>query len=155
MKKETLIQIIIAACALLFFYAAGSKLMNYEQSKHEMFKQIFPRSVGVVLVVLVPVIELIVVLLLLVKATRLKGLYASLILLILFTLYIAIALSGIFGRKPCSCGGILKHLGYWTHLGFNLIFIVLAILGIALEKQWKPMNRWFHFVNGKEGTGLY
>lgn len=154
LNKADVIDLIAAVCALLFFYAAISKLIDYEQSKHAMFKQLFSRDVAVVLVWLVPVTELMVVLLLLIKRTRLKGLCAFLLMMILFTLYIAIAMSGVFGRKPCGCGGVFKNMGYWTHLGFNLIFIVMAILGIALEKQWKPMNRWFDFVNGKEGTGL-
>lgn len=154
MKRTTLIQIIGAALALLFFYAALSKLFNFEQSKHEMFRQLFSRPIAAVLVWLVPLTELLVVSLLLFLKTRLTGLYASLILLTLFTLYIAIALSGIYGPIPCACGGILKQLGYWPHLAFNFFFIVLTILGIALETQWKPVHRWFNFLERKEETDL-
>ncbi|MBB5440092.1 putative membrane protein YphA (DoxX/SURF4 family) [Pedobacter sp. AK017] len=154
MKKETLITLITASLALLFFYAAVTKLMHYEQSRYEMYKQLFARDIAEVLTWLLPVTELLLVLLLLIKSTRLKGLYATLIVLIVFTIYIAVAMSGIFGKKPCACGGVIEWLNYWQHLGLNFFFIVVAALGIALEKQWKPINRWFHVVNGKEGTGL-
>ncbi|HMI05446.1 MAG TPA: MauE/DoxX family redox-associated membrane protein [Pedobacter sp.] len=152
LTRERSIEGLAALLILLFFYAAVSKLANYEQSRNEMFKQIFPRGIAIVLAWLVPVTELIVVLLLLHKETRLKGLYASLILMIFFTLYIAIAMSGIFGHRPCSCGGILKNMGYREHLVFNLFFIVLAVIGIALEKGWASIHIWFHSVNRKEGN---
>jgi putative oxidoreductase len=153
--KIDVVEICAGVLALLFFYAATSKLMNYERSKVEMFKQIFPRNIAEVLVWAVPVTELLIMLGLLFNVSRLKALYASALLLTAFTLYIAITMSGVFGRIPCSCGGILKHMSYWVHLGFNLIFIVLAVLGIALEKQWKPMNRWLHFFKRKGVPGLH
>jgi putative oxidoreductase len=152
--KAVVVERIAGVCALLFFYAAVSKLMDYEKSKREMLNQVFPVAIAQVLVWAVPLIELVIVFLLLYRPVRLKALYATAALLAAFTLYIAITMSGVFGRIPCSCGGILRHMSYWVHLGFNLIFIVLAVLGIALEKQWKPMNRWFNSVKGKEETGL-
>lgn len=154
MNSLTIIRIICAALALLFFYAAVSKLINYDKSKQEMLNQVFPVAVALVLVWVVPVIELIIVVLLLFKPTSSTGLYFSAVLLAAFTIYIAITMSGLFGRIPCSCGGILRHMGYWTHMVFNVFFIVIAVLGIALEKQWEPINRWSNFLNRKEGTGL-
>ena len=141
---------ISAVLALMFFYAAYSKLLDYDTSRQEMLNQVFSRPVALVLVFLVPMSELLIVALLLFSSTRLWGLYGSLILLTAFSLYISISMSGVFGRVPCSCGGILKHMGYWTHLAFNFFFIVLAIMGIALERQWKAINRWFDFLGGKE-----
>ena len=73
------------------------------------------------------------------------------LLLSVFSIYIAVTMSGFFGRIPCSCGGILKNMGYWTHLIFNLLFIVFAMLGIAMERQWIT-NRVFNFFKRKEVT---
>lgn len=141
---------ISAVLALMFFYAAYSKLLDYDTSRQEMLNQVFPRPVAMELTWMVPCIELLIVLALLFNSSRLIALYASAILLTAFSLYISISMSGVFGRVPCSCGGILKHMGYWTHLAFNVFFIVLAVLGIALERQWKAINRWFDFLGGKE-----
>lgn len=117
-----------------------------------MLNQVFPRAIALILVFLVPITELLIVGLLLFHRGRRWGLYGSLILLAVFSVYISISISGVFGRVPCSCGGILKHMGYWTHLAFNVFFIVLAVLGIALERQWKAINRWLDFLERKGGA---
>lgn len=46
MKKETLLKIISGLLAALFFYAALSKLLDYEKSRQEMLNQVFPASIG-------------------------------------------------------------------------------------------------------------
>lgn len=136
--------------ALMFFYAACSKLLDFDKSKREMMNQVFPKSMALFLVWAVPFTELLITMGLINKYLRLKALYASLFLLVLFSLYISITMTGIFGRVPCSCGGILRHMSYWAHLAFNFFFIVLAVLGIAIETQW-TINRGFHFLIKKGG----
>ncbi|SDL11367.1 Methylamine utilisation protein MauE [Pedobacter sp. ok626] len=149
MKKEAILKLLSGIIALLFFYAAVSKLVDFEKSKHEMLNQVFSQDIALLLVWLVPVIELGIVGLLLVNAARLKGFYAALILLCVFSIYIAVTMTGAFGRIPCSCGGILNHMGYWTHLIFNLLFIGFAMLGIALQSGWIT-NRVVNFFKRKE-----
>lgn len=122
--------------AVLFLYAAYSKLADYEQSKVAMLKQVFPRSISLMLTWAIPATELILAGLLCIRQTRLKGLYASVFLLIIFTIYIAITMNGAFGKIPCSGGGILQKMNYKTHILFNISFIILAIAGIA--KAEKP-----------------
>lgn len=151
MKRAHTLSAIAIILSLMFFYAAYGKLINFEKSKQEMLNQIFPGDMALMLVWLVPFTELAIVVLLLIHSTRLKGFYASALLLTAFSLYISITMTGIFGRIPCSCGGILKHMSYWSHLIFNLIFIAMAVLGIAIEKQWKPIDRWFYFLEKKGG----
>jgi putative oxidoreductase len=126
--------------ALLLAYAAVSKLCAYEESKREMMNQVFPVNIALVLTWLVPVIELTFAIGLVINKFRFRALIASCLLLIVFSLYIVITMSGSFGRIPCSCGGILENMSYSAHLVFNLIFIVMAILAIALETQWKSIH---------------
>lgn len=152
MNKENQLNSISGILAVLFFYAAVSKLMNYDQSKQEMLNQVFPRSIGEVLTWLVPTVELLLVGILLFTTTRLMGLWLSLILMIAFTLYIGIVMTGVFGRVPCSCGSLLKNMPYSIHLFFNIFFVALAGLGIYIEKRGRiKFNRWFHF-NEKEAN---
>lgn len=122
--------------AAMFFYAAVSKLSDFETSKQEMINQVFSRPVALQLVWLVPLIELIVCGLLLFSRTQLAGLYASFIMMSIFSLYISITMSGVLDEIPCSCGGILKNMGYGTHLVFNLFFLSVAFLGISVKEQW-------------------
>lgn len=144
MQKDSLKKVIAGIIAALFFYAAVSKLIDIDLSRQEMRNQIFPKAIADILLWVIPIMELSLVFLLLYLRTRLKAFYASAILLTLFTLYIAVTMTGIFGRIPCSCGGILKHMHYSSHLIFNLFFICLALWGIALEKGWSINKRWSH-----------
>lgn len=144
MKKETSLQIITGILAALFFYASLSKLLDYKKAKEEMMNQVFPASIAEVFTWLIPTIEILLVILLLNSKTRKIALQFSLALLTLFTLYITVVMTGIFGRIPCSCGGILNNMSYGVHILFNLFFIMLATVGLALEYDWKAINRWFN-----------
>lgn len=150
MKKETILLLISGLIAALFFYAAFSKLMDYDKSRWEMRNQIFPLAIANLLTWLVPAIEITLSFLLLFPNTRKIALWASILLLTTFTLYIAIVMTGAFGRIPCSCGGILKNMSYGTHLIFNLFFVALALLGLAIENGRISYNRLFNPKKRKE-----
>jgi hypothetical protein len=153
MKRETIALFITTVLALLFFYAAFIKLINYHESRQQMLNQVFSKAVALLLTWLVPVAELIIMGLLLIRQTRLKGLYASALLLLAFTIYIIVAMSGVFGHIPCSCGGVLENMSYQNHIWFNLFFMVLAVSGIALETPW-IINRVTNFLIRKEAHRL-
>jgi len=144
MKKETILKFISGSIAVLFFYAALSKLIDYDKSLGEMRNQVFPLAIADILTWLIPSLEIGLTLLLLFPSTRKIALWASLFMLTAFTLYIAIVMTGVFGRIPCSCGGVLKNMSYGTHLIFNLFFVSLAILGLAIENGWTLYNRLFN-----------
>ncbi|WP_316805328.1 MauE/DoxX family redox-associated membrane protein [Pedobacter nototheniae] len=150
MKKETTLQIISGIIASLFFYASFSKLLDYEKSQWEMKNQIFPTEIAWFLTWLIPTLEILFMITLLFPKTRKKALWGSFILLTIFTLYIGIVMTGVFGRIPCSCGGILKNMSYGIHLIFNLFFIAISLVGIALENNWKITKNWFHLKKRKE-----
>lgn len=149
MKKETILIIITAIIAVLFFYASSSKLMDYDRSKWEMKNQIFPVAIAWLLTWLIPLIEIMLMFALLFPLTRIKALWASLFLLSSFTLYIGIVMTDIFGRVPCSCGGILKNMSYGVHLIFNLGFIALTLLGLATAYNLK-INSLFNIIKKRK-----
>jgi hypothetical protein len=134
--RDKLIQVITISFILLWSYAAFSKLADLDKSRSEMLNQVFPMWMAEILYWLVPTLEIGLCALLIFTRTRLMGLYGSLILMSSFTVYIAIVMTGIFGRVPCFCGGILNNMPYNTHFIFNLFFVVLALLGIGLVKRW-------------------
>jgi len=145
MKKETTLRIIACIIALMFFYAAIIKLTDYERSKQEMMNQVFPLFIAGILTWAVPVAELILTPFLVISATRLKGMYAALGLLVAFSLYIVITMTGVFRRIPCSCGNIISEdTTYSEQLIFNLCFIVLTLTGLAIERGWKIPVKWFN-----------
>jgi uncharacterized membrane protein YphA (DoxX/SURF4 family) len=141
MKKENIVKVIAIIIACLFTYAAISKLSDYDKSSWEMRNQIFPVWTAVILTWLIPSIELLLALLVLIPLTRKIALASSLVLLLLFTIYIAVVMTGVFGRIPCSCGGILKDMSYGYHLIFNLFFASLAFIGLAIDGGLMLFNR--------------
>ena len=56
----------------------------------------------------------------------------ALILMMLFTGYAGLVLAHYFGQVPCSCGGVLKNMGWTTHFVFNLFFLLLTAMGIYI-----------------------
>jgi putative oxidoreductase len=124
----------------LFAYTASSKLLDFNQFKVAMYGQTLPHEVTAILVWLLPGLEITVSLLLLFEKTRLTGFYASLILMVLFTGYISLVLLHYFGRVPCSCGGVIKALGWKLHLVFNLFFLLLSLLGIYVINRERRMS---------------
>lgn len=150
MKKENILKIICSLIAALFFYAAFSKLIDYDKSVGEMRNQLFSATIANILTWLIPTIEIMLTFLLIFPNTKKIALWASLFLLSAFTLYIGVVMTGVFGRIPCSCGGILKNMSYGTHLIFNLFFVSLAVLGLAIENGWILYNRFFNLKKRKD-----
>src|SRR5690606_18433211 len=77
--------------------------------------------------------------LLLIRPIRIYGLLFSLLLLLVFTIYVGMVYLNFFERVPCSCGGVFKSMSWEAHLFFNLGFTLLALAGINLE-QMRPLQ---------------
>ena len=120
---------------LLFTYTAVSKWLNMEAHLYAIRNQPFSRPVNDFLAHALPVTEIITVILLVIHTSRLWGLYLSLLLMFLFTGYVLAILLGLFGRIPCSCGGVIKLLGWKEHLVFNIFFLAISIAAIRLHKH--------------------
>lgn len=132
-NAEMCVQLISCMLILLWVYAAVSKLISYEQSRMQMMNQVFPASINGVLLWAVPFTELLISGLLLFPGTRKVGLFLSAILLFLFSGYVLLVMLNVFGRIPCSCGGVISKLNWEQHLVFNLVFLLLALLGFGIE----------------------
>ncbi|MFA6083425.1 MauE/DoxX family redox-associated membrane protein [Mucilaginibacter sp.] len=135
MKSKTVTDIISFLLILLFVYTATSKLIDFNQFKGQMYNQTLPHPVETLLIWTLPEIEIVTALLLLFEKTKVYGFYLSLFLMTIFTGYIALVLLNYFGRVPCSCGGVIKALGWKMHLVFNLCFLLLSILAIFITNR--------------------
>lgn len=143
MKKKWIIEVISALLIGLFVYASLSKLLAYNEFRFAMLNQPIPHWSAKLLSLILPIIELIVASLLMNSRTRLIGLYASGLLMLIFTSYVGLVLANGFGRIPCSCGGILKNMGWHVHFVFNIFFLLLAIVGIILFQKQKTREQKF------------
>lgn len=129
-NRMLLVEIIRFLLILLFIYTAVSKLIDFNQFRTQMYNQTLPHWLSSVLIWTLPEIEIGAAILLLFERTRIAGFYLSTILMVLFTGYVGLALLHYFDRVPCSCGGVIKALGWKMHFLFNLFFLLLSVLGI-------------------------
>jgi uncharacterized membrane protein YphA (DoxX/SURF4 family) len=142
MKKMILINICVVLLCLLFVYTAASKFLDFDKFVFQMRLAPVPlmKILSPVLGWVVPVIEMVIAISLAVgffyPAVKTKGLYASVILLSAFEIYITIMLlSG--SHLPCTCGGIISQMGWKQHLFFNGFFIIVGILSIRYLQKHK------------------
>ncbi|CAM4208117.1 Methylamine utilisation protein MauE [Pedobacter westerhofensis] len=151
MKKEKSLKIITGSIAVMFGYAAAVKVADYSKARVEMLNQVFPVALAEMLTWVIPALEILLVVCLLLPATRKKALWASLSLLVAFSVYIILATNDVFSRTPCSCGGILGDgASYLTQLIFNIFFIALSLIAFTIEYNWNKKISWFHFKNKKQ-----
>jgi hypothetical protein len=134
MKKTTIIESIVVLYVILFLYTGISKLMEYSVFKQQLADSPILAPVSKPIALGLPWLEFLITVLLVIPKWRLKGLYSTLILMTLFTIYI-IAILLFSTNIPCSCGGILAELSWKQHVIFNCIFIALSVLGINLQKR--------------------
>ncbi|HEV7329411.1 MAG TPA: MauE/DoxX family redox-associated membrane protein [Flavisolibacter sp.] len=135
MKPPVTILLLSSLLLFLFTYMGISKLTDLEGFRESLMRVPFIGMGAGVLALATPLAELVIVLLLLFPATRLKGLYASAGMLLLFTLYLAGMLLFAPGL-PCSCGGVISGMGWWEHVGMNVGMVGLTVMGIrGLKRQ--------------------
>lgn len=134
--KNRIVEAICILYALLFFYAAINKLMDYQKFQVQLGQSPLLSVYADWVAILVPVLEIIIALLLFYKPLRTIALYCSCFLMVMFTTYIVIILN-FSSFVPCSCGGVLEKLGWTEHLIFNIGFVVLGVIAILLESHKK------------------
>jgi putative oxidoreductase len=140
MKNSYITDAIAVLLIILFVYTASSKMLDFAQFKVQLEIQAIPRWSVPILLYTLPGIEMSTALLLAFPLSRIVGLYLSVLLMAVFTAYIALALMHIFSRVPCSCGGVLKSLGWKNHFFFNLFFLLSSLAGLILEKRERRLN---------------
>jgi hypothetical protein len=147
MKKSMAAAIISSIFVFVFAYTAFSKLSDMNKFRftmrqvavsvtgqrraapenHNQLPAYIFMGAGVVAWT-VPLTELAIVLLLFFSKTRRAGLFASVLLLTVFTTFLLAML--LFGKEiPCGCGGVIAHLGWWEHVAFNLGLMMLGLAG--------------------------
>lgn len=120
----------------LFTYTGMSKLIDHDTFKASILQSQVIRNQEAIISWLIPVSELLIVAILLSSKYIRIGLLLSLVLMILFTAYIAYMLLFI-PALPCSCGGILKELSWNNHLLFNSFIIVLILIFLISDPRHK------------------
>lgn len=138
--KSVVVDIVTILLIILWIYAAFSKLLDYSNFSIELGKSPLLTSFAPVVAVGVPLLEIGLAIMLLIERTKFIAIVMSTSLLLLFTCYLFIILN-YSSYIPCSCGGILGHLGYKEHIVFNLILFALGVVSILFYKLEKPIQK--------------
>lgn len=136
--KKAFVEIICLLYALLFVYAATSKLLDFENFQVQIGQSPLLSTFAGPVSWIVPIIEIIISMCLFTQY-RLIGLYAALFLMVLFCCYIVIILN-FSPFVPCSCGGVLEKFTWTGHLLFNIFYYALAVLGVFLLESERNSN---------------
>lgn len=130
-SNETIIQIVTCLLIMLFVYAAGSKLVDYRNTRIQLGLYPWISHFSNTIAWANPAAELMTALGILIPRTKKWGFYASLGLLLLYTIYLVSMVSEFTHLQlPCTCGGVISTLTWRQHIFFNLFFISLSIWGI-------------------------
>jgi uncharacterized membrane protein YphA (DoxX/SURF4 family) len=140
MKKVNFLDIITVLFAVLFVYAAVSKLLAYDEFQAQIGQSPLLTNHVWWISWFIPFIEILVALMLFIPRLQLVALYASFSLMFMFTAYISFILT-FSPFVPCSCGGILSSMGWTSHLIFNIAFTLLAIIGIFILNRKKKQSQ--------------
>jgi putative oxidoreductase len=132
--KNIFLSSIYVILAILFLHTASSKFLDFSGFIYDLNNQPFPNSWTPFLVWAIPLTEIAIVITFFFQKTRLAGLYASLALMSVFTIYSALVMSHVFAYVPCSCGGFIKLLSWPQHLMFTLLVSALCVWGIRLSR---------------------
>ncbi|MBA4744533.1 MAG: hypothetical protein H2058_04680 [Muricauda sp.] len=137
---------------ILFVYTAVSKLMHLDTFQLRVERMPYIASHAPLISWGVPFLELVIAGLLWFPKYRKTALYASLVLLGLFTTYIIIVLK-YSNSIPCSCGGVISAMGWKDHILFNTAFMLMALLGILWSnKRYKFQSHQNTVQQGKPKT---
>ncbi|MCF6406896.1 hypothetical protein L3C95_28615 [Chitinophaga filiformis] len=131
MLRKVVTETIRLSFILLFVYTAASKFIDYENFRAVIGQSPLITRFAPVLAIVVPVAEIVIALLLVIPRYRRVGLYASFAVMTLFTVYIVVLLT-LSEKIPCSCGGVISQMSWTQHLYFNIVFMLLALLGMWL-----------------------
>lgn len=157
MTTKTIIRIIALSLALLFFYAAVSKLDQYSIFRLQLQK--FPLALPLIeqMAWLVPVSELVIAGLLLFPALQVKGLFSALLFLSLYTIYLTCMPDSRF-TLSCRCGEPWPSFSLKSNIIFNLLCVLVTSVGVVLcGKVMRPLpysNNNFSSVSYYEETSL-
>jgi putative oxidoreductase len=134
LKPATIVEIIAALFILLFLYTALSKSVQISNTVNVLKKTPILSGIAEATAWGVVIAEYILAALLFLPRTRKAGLYASLILMTGFTVYIGYMMAFV-PNLPCSCGGVISKMTWNQHLLFNIAFAFISLTGILLDRK--------------------
>jgi hypothetical protein len=137
MKRTIWVNCIAYFFILLFLYTGLAKLTEIHLFKEQLTSSPLLGSMAGFITWALPISEILLSILLFIPAWQLKGLYATFIVMALFTLYVVIILF-MDDHLSCSCGGIVEELSPKQHVLFNSACVILCGIAILMARKKYP-----------------
>ncbi|WP_199119895.1 MauE/DoxX family redox-associated membrane protein [Pedobacter sp. ASV28] len=128
-NNQQILVLLASLLIMMWIFTVGNKLIEFPKFRIQMLAQPLPQWINQILVYLLLPIELLCVPLLYFNRTRFLGFMLSFLLMLSFTIYIAWMLA-FHEHLPCACGGPIPKWGWGQHLAFNIIFTLIAFIGL-------------------------
>ncbi|REC50447.1 hypothetical protein DRF62_19165 [Chryseobacterium piscium] len=130
-----IISFIIYSFLLLFLsYVFANKALDISAFQSNIFKTgLYSVSITKILSYFVLLVESIGIILLIVN--KKAGLLYTLIMLIIFTIYISF-LNFTSRYEVCGCGGVLNGLSYMAHFIINICLIILSFISLIYYNKF-------------------
>lgn len=133
-NKKIFIEVVIVLFFLLFVYTAVSKFQTFNHFEKTLEHSPLIGGYGKFIAWVIPSIEILISLILLIPSKKIIGLFASLILMILFTTYLVYMVNS-GSTLPCQCGGVISKMSWTQHIWFNIVFIFLALTALIFSRS--------------------
>lgn len=140
MKTTNYILIITIILLMLFFFTGMEKIWYHPFFHIMLRKQPLPGWIKDILDWGLPFGELALTALLTISRTRLYGLWASAVAMLLFAGYAAYAASAPGGKVVCACGKLFSGLSWAAHFWVNMMLAAIAFTAILLYHRNKRKN---------------
>lgn len=130
--RELTVKSIVLLFGCLFLYTAVSKIVSHGDFVLALAMSPYIDGKAELVGLAIPIIELLIVALLMFEKFRRKGLIASLVLVAAFTIYLIYMVATV-DKLPCTCAGVISEMTWRQHIGFNILLMCVATVGIRLS----------------------
>lgn len=127
-------EVLVALFVGLWTYASVSKMISHDKFISVLYTAKLFGNYTVYLSYLVPALELAVAILIVLPSTRLAGLIASLVYLLVLSAYLLHMI--LFSTSlPCTCGGLISSFTWWQHFWFNCMLMLIIFVIILVYRK--------------------
>ena len=137
-KRKHIIFIARLSLIALWVPVAVDKLWDLGAFHSTLLRQPFPDWWAGILFWLLPILEALAAVLIAWPKYRPRvhlGMWLSTVLMLGFTLFILFGVLGWYDQRPCGCGSVISGLSWENHLWFNMVFLLLSVVGIWLTRK--------------------
>lgn len=142
-------QLLRSGMILFWLYVGMDKIWIHDAFELSLVRQPLIGAFAPILSWLMPLLEISLAVLLFMPNKKLEylGWSVSLLLILIFSIYIALGVFGLLKDAPCMCSSFLTNVNRITHLWINGLLFILSLTGFFMSS--KPANKTYQRTQNK------